>query len=76
MRDRYVISQPLYHSSTSIASHGRIHGLTAFNWVGLLALLASRAKLGAYIGLSGWMPFKSQIQQYQQSKDLDRRGGH
>lgn len=43
--------------------------LTPHNRAGLLTLLASQLRLGAYIGLSGWLPFAAQLEK-QQPLDL------
>ena len=44
------------------ASHLFIMGISQGCATGLLAMLVGRCKLGGFIGLSGWMPFRTQIE--------------
>lgn len=44
------------------ASHLFIMGISQGCATGLLAMLVGRCKLGGFIGLSGWMPFRAQIE--------------
>ena len=44
--------------------------LTANLRVGLLSLIASPMKIGAYVGLSGWMPLRAQIAKCRKSEEL------
>ena len=38
--------------------------------IGIITLLASRLRIGGYVGLSGWMPFKAQIEECYEMEDL------
>ena len=52
------------------ASRLFIMGISQGYATGLIAMLAGQVKLGGFIGLSGWMPFRAQIEEIGK-KELD-----
>lgn len=67
LRDSVGFLLKLIHNEVELlngdASRLFIMGISQGYATGLLAMLAEQYKLGGFIGLSGWMPFRAQIEE-------------
>ena len=70
LRDSVTFLQGLIHEEAELVTLDRVilMGLSQGCATGLHTLLAGQCKLGAYIGLNGWMPFSAQIIEAMQSQ--------